>query len=149
MLNMSQICTNRETLSLESRSSAPDSTAGWFATIPTARPSSRPNAVMAFGRLDGRAVGIVANQPAVLSGALNLDSSDKVSRFVQICDMFNIPVVTFVDCPGYLPGVDQEYQGVIRHGAKVIYAYAQATVPKLSVITRKAIGGSYVALSSK
>jgi len=108
-----------------------------------------PNAITAFGRLDGRAVGIVANQPAVLSGALDLDSSDKVSRFVSICDMFNIPVVTFVDCPGYLPGVDQEYQGVIRHGAKVIYAYAQATVPKLSVITRKAIGGSYVALSSK
>jgi acetyl-CoA/propionyl-CoA carboxylase carboxyl transferase subunit len=108
-----------------------------------------PNAITAFARLDGNAVGIVANQPAVLSGALDLDSSDKISRFVRICDMFNIPVVTFVDCPGYLPGVEQEYAGVIRHGAKIIYGYAQATVPKLSVITRKAIGGSYVAMSSK
>ncbi|MEA5054214.1 MAG: acyl-CoA carboxylase subunit beta, partial [Propionicimonas sp.] len=107
------------------------------------------NAITAFARLDGQSVGIVANQPAVLSGALDLDSSDKISRFVRICDMFNIPLVTFVDCPGYLPGVDQEYNGVIRHGAKIIYAYAQATVPKLSVITRKAIGGSYVAMSSK
>jgi acetyl-CoA carboxylase carboxyltransferase component len=108
-----------------------------------------PNAITAFARLDGNAVGIVANQPAVLSGALDLDSSDKISRFITICDMFNIPLVTFVDCPGYLPGVEQEYAGVIRHGAKIIYAYAQATVPKLSVITRKAIGGSYVAMSSK
>lgn len=107
------------------------------------------NAITAFARLNGQAVGIVANQPAVLSGSLDLDSSDKISRFIRICDMFNIPLVTFVDCPGYLPGVDQEYNGVIRHGAKIIYAYAQATVPKLSVITRKAIGGSYVAMSSK
>ncbi len=108
-----------------------------------------PNAITAFARLDGRSVGVVANQPAVMSGSLDLDSSDKIARFVRICDMFNIPLVTFVDCPGYLPGVDQEYNGVIRHGAKIIYAYAQATVPKLSVITRKAIGGSYVAMSSK
>ena len=107
------------------------------------------NAITAFARLDGHPVGIVANQPAHLSGSLDLDSSDKISRFVRICDMFNIPLVTFVDCPGYLPGVDQEYNGVIRHGAKIIYAYAQATVPKMSVITRKAIGGSYVAMSSK
>lgn len=107
------------------------------------------NAVTAFARLDGQSVGIVANQPAVMSGALDLDSSDKISRFIRICDMFNIPLVTFVDCPGYLPGVDQEYSGVIRHGAKIIYAYAQATVPKLAVIVRKAIGGSYVAMSSK
>ena len=107
------------------------------------------NAITAFARLDGQPVGIVANQPTHLSGSLDLDSSDKISRFVRICDMFNIPLVTFVDCPGYLPGVDQEYNGVIRHGAKIIYAYAGATVPKLSVITRKAIGGSYVAMSSK
>ena len=107
------------------------------------------NAITAFARLDGHPVGVVANQPAHLSGSLDLDSSDKISRFVRICDMFNIPLVTFVDCPGYLPGVDQEYNGVIRHGAKIIYAYAQASVPKLSVITRKAIGGSYVAMSSK
>ena len=107
------------------------------------------NAITAFARLDGQSVGVVANQPSAMSGALDLDSSDKIARFVRICDMFGIPVVTFVDCPGYLPGVDQEYNGVIRHGAKIIYAYAQASVPKLSVITRKAIGGSYVAMSSK
>ncbi|MDR3070728.1 MAG: acyl-CoA carboxylase subunit beta [Propionibacteriaceae bacterium] len=108
-----------------------------------------PNAVTAFARLDGHSIGIVANQPSVLSGALDIDSSDKISRFISLCDMFNIPLVTFVDCPGYLPGVNQEYGGVIRHGAKIIYAYSQATVPKLCVVTRKAIGGSYVALSSK
>jgi len=92
---------------------------------------------------------VVANQPAVMSGALDIDASDKISRFVRICDMYNIPLITLVDCPGYLPGVEQEYSGVIRHGAKVIYAYAQATVPKISIVTRKAIGGSYVAMSSK
>ena len=108
-----------------------------------------PNALTCFARLDGHSVGVVANQPSHLSGALDIDSSDKIARFVRACDAYNIPVITFVDCPGYLPGVDQEYAGVIRHGAKVIYAYAQATVPKLSVVTRKAIGGSYVALSSK
>ncbi|MGV1004724.1 MAG: acyl-CoA carboxylase subunit beta [Candidatus Nanopelagicales bacterium] len=108
-----------------------------------------PNAITAFARLDGRSVGVIANQPNVLSGALDIDSSDKISRFVSICDMYNIPLVTFVDCPGYLPGVDQEYSGVIRHGAKIIYAYARATVPKISVVARKAIGGSYVAMSSK
>jgi acetyl-CoA/propionyl-CoA carboxylase carboxyl transferase subunit len=107
------------------------------------------NAITAFGQLDGHSVGLVANQPLQLSGALDIDSSDKIARFVRLCDAYNLPVITFVDCPGYLPGVDQEYSGVIRHGAKVIYAYAQATVPKLSVVTRKAIGGSYVAMSSK
>ena len=107
------------------------------------------NAICAFARLDGHAVGIIANQPTVMSGCLDIDSSDKISRHIRICDMFNIPIITFVDCPGYLPGVQQEYAGVIRHGAKVIYSYCQATVPKLSVVTRKAIGGSYVALSSK
>ncbi len=84
-----------------------------------------------------------------MSGVLDIDSSDKISRFIRICDVYSIPVITFVDCPGYLPGVEQEYNGVIRHGAKIIYAYCQATVPKISVVTRKAIGGSYVALSSK
>ncbi len=108
-----------------------------------------PNAIVAFARLDGRPVGIVANQPTVMSGVLDIDSSDKISRFIRICDVYSIPVITFVDCPGYLPGVEQEYNGVIRHGAKIIYAYCQATVPKISVVTRKAIGGSYVALSSK
>ncbi len=108
-----------------------------------------PNAICAFARLDGRPVGIVANQPLVMSGVLDIDSSDKISRFIRICDVYSIPVITFVDCPGYLPGVEQEYNGVIRHGAKIIYAYCQATVPKISIVTRKAIGGSYVALSSK
>ncbi|MDR1710643.1 MAG: acyl-CoA carboxylase subunit beta [Propionibacteriaceae bacterium] len=108
-----------------------------------------PHAITAFARLDGYSVGVVANQPSVLSGVLDIDSSDKIARFVRLCDAYNVPVVTFVDCPGYLPGVQQEYGGVIRHGAKIIYAYCQATVPKLCVVTRKAMGGSYVALSSK
>lgn len=107
------------------------------------------NAICAFARLDGHSVGIIANQPTVMSGCLDIDSSDKISRHIRICDMFNIPIITFVDCPGYLPGVQQEYAGVIRHGAKIIYSYCQATVPKMSVVTRKAIGGSYVALSSR
>jgi acetyl-CoA carboxylase carboxyltransferase component len=108
-----------------------------------------PNAVVGFVRLDGHSVGVVANQPAYMSGALNIDASDKISRFIRICDAFNIPIVTFVDCPGFLPGTDQEYGGVIRHGAKIIYAYCEATVPKISIVTRKAMGGAYVAMSSK
>jgi acetyl-CoA carboxylase carboxyltransferase component len=108
-----------------------------------------PNAIVGFARLDGYAVGIVANQPAHLAGALDIDAADKISRFIRICDAYNIPLITFVDCPGFLPGVDQEYHGVIRHGAKIIYAYTEATVPKISVVTRKAMGGSYVAMSSK
>jgi acetyl-CoA carboxylase carboxyltransferase component len=107
------------------------------------------NVVVGFARLDGWPVGVVGNQPAHLAGALDIDSSDKIARFVRICDAFNVPVVTFVDCPGYLPGVDQEHYGVIRHGAKVIYAYCEATVPKISVVVRKAMGGAYVAMSSK
>ncbi|MEP7183935.1 MAG: acyl-CoA carboxylase subunit beta [Betaproteobacteria bacterium] len=107
------------------------------------------NAVTGFARLDGYSVGIVANQPAFMSGALNIDASDKIARFIRICDAYNVPIVTFVDCPGFLPGTDQEYGGVIRHGAKIIYAYCEATVPKISVVTRKAMGGAYVAMSSK
>ena len=107
------------------------------------------NALVGFGRLDGHSVGFIANQPLVMSGCLDIDSSDKISRHITLCDQFNIPLVTFVDCPGYLPGVEQEHNGVIRHGAKIIYAYCQATVPKISLVTRKAIGGSYVALSSR
>ncbi|MDH7485291.1 MAG: acyl-CoA carboxylase subunit beta [Anaerolineae bacterium] len=107
------------------------------------------NAIVGLARLDGYVVGIVANQPLHLAGVLDIDSSDKIARFVRICDAFNIPVITFVDCPGYLPGVDQEHGGIIRHGAKVIYAYCEATVPKISVVTRKAIGGAYIAMSSK
>jgi len=108
-----------------------------------------PNAVVGFARLDGYSVGVVANQPAYMSGALNIDASDKIARFIRICDAYNLPLVTFVDCPGFLPGTDQEYGGVIRHGAKIIYAYCEATVPKISIVTRKAMGGSYVAMSSK
>ena len=85
----------------------------------------------------------------VMSGVLDIDFSDKISRFIRVCDVYSLPIITFVDCPGYLPGVEQEYNGVIRHGAKIIYAYCESTVPKLTVVTRKAIGGSYVALSSK
>jgi acetyl-CoA carboxylase carboxyltransferase component len=107
------------------------------------------NAITGFARLDGYSAGIVANQPAHMAGILDINSSDKIARFVRICDAYNIPVITFVDCPGYLPGVDQEHYGVIRHGAKVIYAYCEATVPKISIVVRKAMGGAYIAMSSK
>lgn len=107
-----------------------------------------PNIVIGFARLSGKTIGIVANQPAVLAGVLDVDSSDKAARFIRYCDAFNIPLVTFVDLPGYLPGIDQEHAGVIRHGAKILYAYSEATVPKLTVILRKAYGGGYIAMSS-
>jgi acetyl-CoA carboxylase carboxyltransferase component len=107
------------------------------------------NCIVGFARLDGWCTGVVANQPAHLAGALDIDSSDKIARHVRICDAFNIPVVTLVDTPGYLPGIDQEHYGVIRHGAKVIFAYCEATVPKISIVTRKAMGGAYLAMSSK
>jgi acetyl-CoA carboxylase carboxyltransferase component len=107
------------------------------------------NVVVGFARLDGHSTGIVANQPAHLAGALDIDASDKISRFVSTCDAFNVPVVTFVDTPGYLPGVDQEHYGIIRHGSKIIYAFCQATIPKVTIVTRKAMGGAYVAMCSK
>jgi acetyl-CoA carboxylase carboxyltransferase component len=106
------------------------------------------NIVIGFGRVNGETVGYVANQPAVLAGVLDVDSSDKAARFVRYCDAFNIPLVTLVDLPGYLPGVDQEHSGVIRHGAKLLYAYSEATVPKLTLILRKAYGGGYIAMCS-
>lgn len=106
------------------------------------------NIVVGFARLDGETVGFVANQPLVLAGVLDVDSSDKAARFIRYCDAFNIPLVTMVDLPGYLPGVDQEHAGVIRHGAKILYAYSEATVPKITVITRKAYGGGYIAMCS-
>jgi acetyl-CoA carboxylase carboxyltransferase component len=112
-------------------------------------PDFAANAVVGFTRLDGFSVGVVANQPTHMAGALNIDASDKISRFIRICDAYNVPLVTFVDCPGFLPGTDQEYGGVIRHGAKIIYAYCEATVPKISLVTRKAMGGAYVAMCSK
>ncbi|WP_248515198.1 acyl-CoA carboxylase subunit beta [Salinarchaeum laminariae] len=105
--------------------------------------------VTGFGRLDGRSVGIVANQPRVNAGTLTVDSSMKASRFVRFCDAFNVPILTFVDVPGYMPGTDQEHRGIIRHGAKLLYAYSEATVPLLTVITRKAYGGAYCVMSSK
>jgi acetyl-CoA carboxylase carboxyltransferase component len=108
-----------------------------------------PNAVVGFARLGGYVVGVVANQPAFMAGALDINSSDKIARFVEFCDAFNIPVITFEDVPGFLPGTVQEHGGVIRHGAKIIYAYASSTVPKITVILRKAYGGAYIALGSK
>jgi propionyl-CoA carboxylase beta chain len=108
-----------------------------------------PNAVVGFARLCGAVVGVVANQPAHLAGVLDINASDKIARFVRFCDCFNIPLVTFVDCPGFLPGSHQEHGGIIRHGAKIVYAYSEATVPKIAVITRKAYGGAYIVMSSK
>jgi acetyl-CoA carboxylase carboxyltransferase component len=107
------------------------------------------NIVVGFARFDGETIGVVANQPMVLAGVLDVDSSDKAARFVRFCDAFNIPLVTFVDLPGYLPGVDQEHAGVIRHGAKLLYAFSEATVPKMTVILRKAYGGGYIAMCSR
>lgn len=107
------------------------------------------NIVVGFARLNGRSVGIVANQPQVLAGCLNIEASVKAARFIRFCDAFNIPVVTFVDVPGFLPGTDQEWNGIITHGAKLMYAYAEATVPKITIITRKDYGGAYCVMSSK
>jgi propionyl-CoA carboxylase beta chain len=108
-----------------------------------------PNILVGFARLGGRPVGIVANQPANLAGCLDINASVKAARFIRFCDCFNVPVVTFVDVPGFLPGTSQEYDGIIRHGAKLLYAYAEATVPKVTVVTRKAYGGGYIVMSSK
>ncbi|HEY7283340.1 MAG TPA: acyl-CoA carboxylase subunit beta, partial [Actinomycetota bacterium] len=102
-----------------------------------------------FARLDGRAIGVIANQPKVLAGTLDIDSSEKAARFVRFCDAFNIPLLVFEDVPGFLPGTQQEYGGIIRHGAKLLYAFSEATVPKMTVITRKAYGGAYVVMNSK
>ncbi len=112
-------------------------------------PHYAQNMVVGFARLDGRPVGIVANQPAVLAGVLDINSSIKAARFVRFCDTFNIPLITFVDVPGFLPGTAQEFGGIIKHGAKLLYAFAEATVPKITVITRKAYGGAYDVMSSK
>ena len=107
------------------------------------------NVITGFGRIEGRPIGIVASQPTVFAGCLDIDASEKAARFVRTCDAFNIPVLTFVDVPGFLPGVDQEHQGIIRRGAKLIFAYAEATVPTITVITRKAYGGAYIVMGSK
>ncbi len=108
-----------------------------------------PNIVVGFGRIGGMSVGIVANQAKYMAGVLDINSSDKAARFVRFCDAFNIPIITFTDCPGYLPGVAQEHGGVIRHGAKLLFAYSEATVPKVTIILRKAYGGAYIAMSSR
>ena len=113
------------------------------------QPGWAPNILIGFARLGGRSVGIVAQQPAVLAGALDIDASIKAARFVRTCDCFNVPLVTFVDVPGFMPGVAQEHGGIIKQGAKLLYAYCEATVPKLTVITRKAYGGAYDVMSSK
>ena len=113
------------------------------------QPLFAANVVVGFGHVEGHSVGIVANQPLSMAGTLDINAAEKAARFVRTCDAFNIPVLTFVDVPGFLPGVDQEHQGIIRRGAKLIYAYAEATVPLITVITRKAYGGAYIVMASK
>jgi propionyl-CoA carboxylase beta chain len=112
-------------------------------------PEYAKNIICGFARMEGHPVGIVANNPAHLAGCLDIDSSLKAARFIRFCDAFNIPILTFVDVPGFLPGVDQEHRGIIRNGAKLLFAFAEATVPKITVITRKAYGGAYDVMSSK
>ncbi|WP_146341034.1 acyl-CoA carboxylase subunit beta [Nesterenkonia sp. NBAIMH1] len=113
------------------------------------QPMYAPNVMIGFGRVEGRSVGVVANQPSQFAGTLDISASEKAARFVRFCDAFNIPVLTLVDVPGFLPGTDQEWNGIIRRGAKLLYAYAEATVPKITVITRKAFGGAYIVMGSK
>jgi methylmalonyl-CoA carboxyltransferase large subunit len=113
------------------------------------QPGFAQNVVIGFGRIQGRTVGIIANQPCVLAGALDIDASDKMARFIRFCNAFNIPLLTFVDVPGFLPGVEQEYGGIIRHGAKILFAYSAATVPKITVVIRKAYGGAYIGMCCK
>ena len=113
------------------------------------QPHWAKNIITGFGRLRGHPIGVVANQPSVLAGCLDIDASSKAARFVRFCDAFNIPLVTFVDVPGFLPGTEQEHGGIIRHGAKLLYAFSEASVPKLTVITRKAYGGAYDVMASK
>ncbi|MCP5378848.1 MAG: acyl-CoA carboxylase subunit beta [Novosphingobium sp.] len=113
------------------------------------QPAHAANIICGFGRIEGRSVGVVANQPMVLAGCLDINSSKKAARFVRFCDCFNIPIVTLVDVPGFLPGTDQEHNGIIKHGAKLLFAYAEATVPKITIITRKAYGGAYDVMASK
>ncbi|MBN1680677.1 MAG: acyl-CoA carboxylase subunit beta [Anaerolineae bacterium] len=113
------------------------------------QPTYAQNAIVGLARIGGHSVGIVAQEPSMMAGVIDIDAADKITRFVRMCDCFNAPLVTFVDSPGFLPGVEQEHRGIIRHGAKVLYAYSEATVPKISIITRKAYGGAYVVMSSK
>ncbi|MFC1975788.1 acyl-CoA carboxylase subunit beta [Chloroflexota bacterium] len=119
---------------------------GYFMEV---QPHYAQNVIIGFARLNGRSVGVLANQPAVLAGVLDIDASDKAARFIRFCDCFNVPIITLEDVPGFLPGLTQEHGGIIRHGAKLLYAFAEATVPKITVVTRKAYGGAYVVMSSK
>jgi propionyl-CoA carboxylase beta chain len=119
---------------------------GYFFEI---QPNFAQNIIIGFGYLEGKPTGFVANQPMHLAGCLDIDASRKAARFIRFCDAFNIPIVTLVDVPGFLPGTNQEYNGIIKHGAKLLYAYAEATVPKITVITRKAYGGAYIVMNSK
>lgn len=113
------------------------------------QPSFAPNAIIGFARLAGLPVGVVAQQPAYMAGCIDINAADKMARFIRFCDAFNFPIVTFSDSPGYLPGVEQEHSGIIRHGAKIVYAYSEASVPKLTVVTRKGYGGAYIVMASK
>src|SRR5512138_1457719 len=113
------------------------------------QPGWARNAIIGLARIGGHSVGVVGQEPAIMAGVIDIDAADKMTRFVRMCDCFNIPLITFVDSPGFLPGVAQEHGGIIRHGAKIIYAYCEATVPKISIVTRKAVGGAYIAMSSK
>jgi acetyl-CoA/propionyl-CoA carboxylase carboxyl transferase subunit len=113
------------------------------------QPNFAKNVIVGFGRLDGRSVGVVANQPRANAGTLNIEASEKAARFVRTCDSFNVPILSLVDVPGFMPGTDQEHNGIIRRGAKLIYAYAEATVPLLTVVVRKAYGGAYIVMGSK
>jgi propionyl-CoA carboxylase beta chain len=113
------------------------------------QPNFAKNAVIGFARVDGHPIGIVANQPKFMAGGLDIDSADKISRFIRFCDCFNIPIITFEDVTGFIPGVMQEHRGIIRHGAKMLYAYAESTVPKITIILRKAFGGAYLAMNAK
>lgn len=119
---------------------------GYFFEV---KPNFAQNIIVGFSRLEGRTIGIVANQPYVLAGSLDTDSSNKAARFIRFCDAFNIPIVTFVDVPGFLPGIQQEHRGIIKHGAKMLFAYSEATVPKITIIVRKAYGGAFLAMCSK
>ncbi|MEG0051337.1 MAG: carboxyl transferase domain-containing protein, partial [Terrisporobacter sp.] len=113
------------------------------------QPFFAQNIITGFARINGESIGIIANQPKIMAGSLDINASDKSSRFIRTCDAFNIPILSLVDVPGFLPGTSQEYGGIIRHGAKMLYAYSEATVPKITLITRKAYGGSYLAMCSK
>ncbi len=113
------------------------------------QPYYAQNVITGFMRLNGRSIGVIASQPKVLAGCLDINASDKAARFIRTCDSFNVPLLTLMDVPGFLPGTNQEYGGIIRHGAKMLYAYSEATVPKVTVITRKAYGGSYIAMCNK